>query len=86
MSTLYETTLNPTIIEPKVVRVRPRGCKFLSCISEVAYLCIWSFMKLNIVESISDFLIEGLRWLCLVLGQESCYLLHNGKGGVLIKI
>jgi hypothetical protein len=87
MSTLYETTLNPTFIVPKFVRVRPRGCEFLSCISEVAYLCIWSSMILNIVELISDvILIEGSSWLCLVLGQESCYLLHNGKGGVVIKI
>lgn len=76
---------HPTIVGPKVVRVRPGVREFLSRISEVAYLCIWSSMKLNTVELIIDFLFEGLRQPCLVLGQESCHVLHDEKGDVVLK-
>lgn len=51
----------PTIMGPKVVRVRLGGRDYWSRIFEVAYLCIWSSMKLNTIELIFDSLIEGLR-------------------------
>ena len=43
-------------------------------------------MKLSTIELIFVFLIEGLGQRCLVFGQESCQLLHNGKGGVVLKV
>lgn len=83
MSTLDEINLQ---LQDLRLLEQAKGHEFLSRIFDVIYLCIWSFMKLSTVELIFVFLMKGSRQPCLVFNQESCQLLHNGKGGVVLEV
>ena len=75
-----------TLINHKVLRVRPGLRRFLREVQDLAHVIVRSSMVLENTEPIVAFLFRGLSPPCLILGQESCNELLDEKGRLVPKI
>lgn len=74
----------PTLVGPKVVWTRPGLRAFLEAVNEVCHVCVWSSMVYSTTERIVEFLFQGLQKPSLILGQESCGILYDEDGRVVM--
>ena len=75
----YDSELD-TLINRKAVRARPGLRDFLREVLDLAHVIVWSFMVMENMQPIVDYLFRDLPSPCLVLGQEDCDELLDEKG------
>jgi hypothetical protein len=75
-----------TVINKKVVRVRPGLRCFLREVLGLAHVIIWSSMLMDNTKAVVSFLFRELAMPCLLLGQEHCDDLYDRSGKIVPKV
>lgn len=75
-----------TLINKKVVRVRPGLRCFLREVLGLAHVIIWSSMLMDNTKAVVSFLFRELAMPCLLLGQEHCDDLYDRSGKIVPKV